>query len=342
MIYKNAELYNVEQIIQNEDGSISWCRVPEKVLNSLESETGSAVAHGSTGVELRFRIKSGKAVIKMSVSSGEGCFHVYHGAIQGGWQDHEVHKTVRENIEEFVIEPPENPEALRKMTAACGSEWDCEVVRVIFDRGGFKIFDISGDIEPPKKEQCPSKTLFCYGSSITHGSNSIDMSHSWASVLAHNLNYDVKNKGMAGTCFMEPEYIKYIAAEGKNNRWDALILELGINVLSWSEEKIYERVINAVTTTAEANPEKPIFVISPFYHLGETLDCNDRTGIWRRIIEEVVSKCGYSNVTYINGADILGDMTLISADLVHPNIYGAAQIAERLTKIIKPITVKGS
>ena len=41
------------------------------------------------------------------------------------------------------------------------------------------------------------------------------------------------------------------------------------------------------------------------------------------------------NVTYVNGNDLLGDMSLISADYVHPNIYGAMQIAERLTPIMK-------
>lgn len=40
------------------------------------------------------------------------------------------------------------------------------------------------------------------------------------------------------------------------------------------------------------------------------------------------------NVTYINGLDLLGDMSLMSADEVHPNIYGVAQIAERITKIV--------
>lgn len=49
----------------------------------------------------------------------------------------------------------------------------------------------------------------------------------------------------------------------------------------------------------------------------------------------VVNKLNYNNVTYINGLDLLGDMSLISADQVHPNIYGVAQIAERITQIIK-------
>lgn len=335
MIYKNAEIFNVEQIIENDDGSISWCRIPKNVYNSLESEIGKNVAVGSTGVEIRFKMNCDKVTIKMSVSRGNGVFHIYRGCVQGGDRDHEEHKVVTTNVEEFVIERSKHTERLQTIAEKHGSEWNSEIVRIIFDRGRFKIYDIDGDIEPPAREDVPSKTIMTYGSSITHGSNSIDMSHSWPSVLAHNINYDVKNKGMAGSCCMEADFVDYIAAEGKENRWNALIMELGINVLGWEESKIYDRVTYAVKTIAEANSDKPIFVISPFYFCEEDFDGNDRPNIWRRIISEVVSELHYKNVVYINGLDLLGDMTLISADFVHPNIYGTAQIADKLTDIVK-------
>lgn len=35
--------------------------------------------------------------------------------------------------------------------------------------------------------------------------------------------------------------------------------------------------------------------------------------------------------------DILGDAALLSADEVHPNIYGVQQIAERMTDLLKDI-----
>lgn len=335
MLYKNAELHNVETIVNNADGSISWKRVPENVFNVLEANKNTAV--NSTGVELRFKMKSDKVVLKMATTSGEGLFHVYRGAIQGGWEDHEVHKFVRTQPEEYEIKRSEYYNLLKTMTEQAESEWNSEVIRVIFDRGNFKIFDIIGDIEPPEKEDCPKKTLFCYGSSITHGSNAIDISHSWASLLARELDYDLKNKGMAGSCCMEPEYADFIAAEGRKGNWDALIMELGINVLNWEDEKILERASYIIKQTASLNPDKPIFVISPFYHCNESVDEKDRAKVWRKILGDIVADFGYPNVRYINGLDILDNMTLISADSVHPNIYGVAQIAEMLTKIIKPV-----
>lgn len=40
-------------------------------------------------------------------------------------------------------------------------------------------------------------------------------------------------------------------------------------------------------------------------------------------------------MTYIDGLELLGDMSLISADEVHPNIYGVQQIADRLAERLR-------
>ena len=236
-----------------------------------------------------------------------------------------------------MINNSNNIEHLRVMTKECGYDWDPQVIRIIFDRGRFKIYDIVGDIEPPKPEQLLKKTLLSYGSSITHGSNSIDMSHSWVSLLAHNLNMDAINLGMSGSCSIEPEMAEYIAAEGEKGNWDIATLELGINVLGWEEEKIINRVSNIISVVASRNKDKPIFVISPFYHCGEHFHGAESTARWRRVIEEVVNELNYPNVWYFNGFNILDNMSYISADEVHPNIRGVQRIADVLTKQIKTI-----
>ena len=340
MNWKNVEIHNIAEIIDNGDGSISWKRVPSNVHDAMEIEIKEKTVFNSTGVELRFVLNGDCAKIKMCAYTDDPntsyAFHVYRGDIQGGWQDHEVHKHVNRDVQEYVIEKSGNISQLKEMTERCGYDWDCEVIRIIFDGGRYKIYDIEGDIEPPKQEQCPAKTLLTYGSSITHGSNALDSSHAWPAVLAHNLNMDVRNLGFAGSCALEPEMAEYIAAEGDAGKWDMAILELGINVIWWDTEKIHSRVENIIQQVAGRNPDKPVFVISPFYHCGEdfTQGEQERTDGWRNIIEETVEKLNYSNVVYINGLELLGHMSFISADMVHPNIYGVQQIAERLTKRI--------
>ena len=85
------------------------------------------------------------------------------------------------------------------------------------------------------------------------------------------------------------------------------------------------------------NPDKPVVVISPFYHWGDEFDEHDRAKLWRKRIKQVVEGLNYPNVSYVNGLDILGDLSFLSADGVHPNIIGVQQIAERMTAIFKKL-----
>ena len=338
MIYKNAEIYNASEIEVNEkDGSMTWYRMPKAVMDKLEMPNGKRLNISSTGVEIRFVIRSGDAVIRMQSIADESVnavFHIYRGGIQGGYADHENNTHVSTSPRDFLIKRQENIDTLRKMAKASGDSFDPEVVRVIFDRGAYKILDISGDIVPPSKEQVPAKTLLCYGSSITHGSNSIDASHTWASLVAHNLDMDLRNLGMAGSCAAEPEVVDYIAMEGERGAWDTAVMELGINVLRWEESKIRERVENALVQVAGRNTDKKIYIISPFY-CGDDYHGKTEPTRWRTIIKETVDKLAFANVTLINGLELLDNMTLISADEVHPSIYGVQQIADRLTDILK-------
>lgn len=335
MLWKNIEFHNIGELLHNEDGSVSWKRIPSCVHENTELQD---VVYNSTGVEMRFVLKGDSVTIRMCKYDKESqvshSFHVFRGGIQGGWRDQELHCSVSNEVEDFVISKAKNPERLKQIDKMLGHEWDSEVIRVIFNRGRYKIFDVIGDVEPPKPSQTPSKTLLCYGSSITHGSNSYDRSSTWASVLAHNLNMDVINLGMAGSCRMEPAMADYIATMGAEGKWNVATLELGINVLTWDDDLINERVSYIIRQVAGKNPEKPIFVISPFYHCGDDFEPEQNAKRWRRHIERIVKELNYPNVTYINGFDILDNVAYMSADEVHPNIYGCRRIAEKLTEII--------
>ena len=112
MIYKNFEIHNVAELLDNDDGSISWKRIPSKAHIAMESKAADAVVYNSTGVELRFVIKGDSATIRMSSYENDptsfNTFHVYRGNIQGGWKDHEIHRHVTGEIEDFVIEKSNN------------------------------------------------------------------------------------------------------------------------------------------------------------------------------------------------------------------------------------------
>ena len=338
MIYKNTEIHNAEELYDC-GGGVSWLRVPRSVYDALEhGDQARNMAKCSTGVEIRFVIKSGdSATIRMSkltAADSTNVFHVFRGGIQGGWEDCELNKCVFDEPKDFVIKKSANISKLRKMAEYYSDPWDPEVIRVIFDRGAYKITDIVGDVQPPRRESVPAGTVMFYGSSITHGSNSIDMSHSWPSLVGHALKYDVLNKGFAGSCALEPQMIDYISESGKAGKWDACVMELGINVLGWDKKKIYSRAENALKTVALGNPAKKVFVISPFY-CSNDFDGGKEASVWRRALKEISDELNLANLVYINGLDLLGDAEGLSADEVHPNIYGVYGIAEKLTEIMK-------
>jgi len=336
MIYKNAYIHNVADIEIDNDGSMMWYRMPKNLMDKFDIENAKKMNVGSTGVEIRFVLKGYSATIRMQAvdngGSTDNSFHIFRGGVQGGYTDM-VKTHVGTEVREFVIEKAQNIETLKAISEESGDGFSPEVIRIIFDRGTYKIIDISGDIEPPKSEQIPSKKLMCYGSSITHGSNALDASHSWASIVAKNFHMDVRNLGMAGSCAIEHDVIDYIASEGEKGNWDMAILELGANVLSWHKDKIRERASYAISNVAKRNPNKKIYVISPIYGSCD-FHGSDMAEIWRTILEETVAQLECGNVIYINGLDLLDKISLLSADEVHPNIYGVETIATRLINII--------
>ncbi len=337
MVYQNIEFHNAAELIECEDGGVRWLRVPQRVFDAMETEQGRNMCRNSTGVELRFVMKSDTVKLKIKPLTDKGIVGItlFFGGLQGGWDTYgEGGLFCGES--EIVIKRPQNMEMMKRMSDDSGYGWDAEVVRVVINRGAFKLMGVEGEVCPPDEKQTPCKTMLVYGSSITHGSNSVAVSNTWASVLAHNLNADLINLGMAGSCRMEPEMIEYIASLGEKGVWDTAVLELGINVLDWDEDKIRQRVSNALHQTAAVNTDKKIYIVSPFY-------ChNDYRGgtnadKWRKCIEEITKQTAYPNVEYINGLDILGDVSGLSADEVHPNIYGIQQIANRFTERIGKI-----
>ena len=125
MIYKNIDIHNIAELIYNDDGSISWKRVPSDVHSTMEAAMADSVVHNSTGVELRFIIKGDSATIRMSTYENDpksfSTFHIFRGGIQGGWQDHEVHCHVTGDVQDFVIERAKNTDKLKIMSETCGA-----------------------------------------------------------------------------------------------------------------------------------------------------------------------------------------------------------------------------
>lgn len=339
MIYKNIEIFNIAELIELPDGSVTWRRVPKWAEDNLErGDQSLRYSRGFPGVELRFVLKGESATIRLAKMTDDGVdnsFHIYRGGFQGLYSDYAKGKVLT-NMEPMDIEITRVPkhDRLMAMGQATDLGWDPNVIRIRFDRGLYRLVDVIGDVEPPKPEQCPKKTILNYGSSITVGMDSMGASNAWASQLAFRMKTDLRNMGFAGSCMLEPDVAEYLAQLGEQGKWDLAILELGINALTFEEEKIYTRVRNILKQVASRNPEKPVFVISPF-HCPNDFEGGTKAVRWREIIAEIIEQEQYPNVTYINGMDILGDISWFAADGLHPSLYGHIKIADGVYDRIK-------
>lgn len=74
-------------------------------------------------------------------------------------------------------------------------------------------------------------------------------------------------------------------------------------------------------------------MISPFYTEDDFVG-GKLAQRWRDVMAEIVSAENYSNVYYIDGLDLLGEIKYNAAYFVHPNIYGVQKIADDLLEYI--------
>ena len=339
MIYKNIEIFNVAEIIELDDGAFTWRRVPKWAEDTLErGEQSLRYSRGFAGVELRFVLRGESATIRMAKLQDDGVdnsFHIFRGGFQGLYSDYAKGKVLSTmEPKDIVITHVPKADRLAAMGSMVDLGWDPNVIRIRFDRGLYKILDIIGDVAPPQPEQCPKKTILTYGSSITVGMDSMGGSNAWASILAFWAKTDLRNLGFAGSCMMEPDVAKYLAQLGQQGKWDLAILELGINALTFPEEKIYQRVRNILAEVAGNNPDKPIFVVSPF-HCHDDIAGDTRALRWRQIIQQIITEEQRPNVHYINGMDILPDVSWFAADGLHPSVFGHQKIAQGIYERIK-------
>ena len=335
MIFKNIDFHNVSDLTQDKDGAYVMHRFPLSVENKLEGGQNSNMI--TTGVELRFKIRSGVAKIKLK-NPGESSTVVkifqYRGSIIDTWQNH-CFSIIggQEYTREIGIYP--EVELLHKVTKEAGYAFSPEVVRLVINQTNIRFVDIEGDIEPPSPDDLPSKKYLAYGSSITHGSQTYATATSFVSQVAEYFKADALNRGLAGNARLEKAVADEIADMGKRGEWDFATLCLGINVSNIPSEDFRNKVRYMLEKISQINPDKPIFAISPVYSRDDMIG-KDNLSIFRIVIEEEVNRINSSNLHYISGLSLLDGPHGLSADLVHPSPDGANEIARNLIKKMKP------
>lgn len=331
MLFQNIELYNVAQLgPAGPCGQRPMLRVPEHVARHLNS-SAQQFNLCNCGVELRFNMLQDTVRIRMCTNE-EGRFarqYVYFGDTGAPWA--ECVKTVGPTPTQIEIQRPDLSR-LEKRAAAVHSPWDPHLVRLILLNASVSILDVSGNVCPPLPGQTPDKKILFYGSSITHGSLALSQVDTYTFLTAENLGMDQINLGYAGSAWLEPEMADYI---GQREDADVIVLELGINLLEvLTAERFGERVKDFVGRIAAARPSTPVFCTDLFYCESDLIG-DGRAAAFRTALRRAIRDLAAPNVVHIDGCALLTGPAGLSADLVHPNVHGARQIAENLTRAIR-------
>ena len=321
MIFQNIDFHNVAEVEAYEGGWRLW-RVPANVRAAANDKLRETTAAYSTGIELRFLMRSDTVTIRLrSVPIAEGQMaYLYFGSLQGGWQQSSF--IIRNDVTTITLHRPGNLPQMQEISREAGLPFSPEVVRLVLPYGNIIFHGVEGEVVPPTAEMFPKATLLSYGSSITHGSLALASPYTYPFRLAQKLGCDYLNHGFAGTALCDRAIAEWLVS---SREWDFATLEMGINMLGMEEKEFEERV--DVFTGIFADDGRPVFATSIFRFNGD----RSRGDVFRRIVRKYAEK----RLHFIDGLELLEQPEFISQDMVHPSLEGIAQIADRWYPFIR-------
>jgi lysophospholipase L1-like esterase len=339
MLYENAELYNISELLKPEEGKGFWMsRLPEHIRMHLNPKAQQAALNGC-GCEIRFSLRSGRARIVLQRDSAEGIkdmglLEVYRGTFQSHYEM--TPRYIGNKQYEMIIDNTfDDMELLKRVAEETKAVFDPGLIRIMLPYDwSCRLVAVEGDIQPPAPDQTPQRKLLAYGSSITHGGSAVAPSGTYAMRTAARLGMDLRNLGFAGSAMLEPEMAEFIS---DSKDWDIAMLELGVNVLdSWSTGEFAERADAFLSAIAERNVGKWIFC-TDIFTMRMDLEGNPKVHEFRSVVRNIVERLRQPKLVYLSGTELFSDASLLSADLVHPSAAGQELIAANMAAWIRKI-----
>lgn len=333
LIHDNIEFHNAAAL-EPINGMQGLCPVRfPAALRPHMTPYSRTVPVDPAGIELRFVTDCRQTRIAFASHAGPVLLNVFCGDFH--------HSEVRIAPCSTHILQLEQPVWFQKVpeTQLNHGGFDRKVWRIQFSFGIASYLGIEtfGDaIRPPMCEEKPRLRYLAYGSSITH-------SFGWGYpyMTAMHLGVDLLNKGLSGSCHIEPATADFLADE---EEWDFATLELGVNVRALLDSAEFDRRCRyLVKRLREAKPDAPLFLITHFTNRDHFSTAPDgetdrRSQIaFDDCLRAIAAEWHGSNVHLIEGRDVLTDFTGLSADLLHPSLKGHAHMGENLSRILRPL-----
>ena len=320
MIWNNIELFNVEEI-EETNGIIRLYRFPKELMNKIGIKYFNRyVARTTTGCEIRF---VGEAMITLGAVDEDGYVEIFRG-------DFQVSQKLLKKGERTTIHL-QHGQNIDTYPTDYNAQYSKDVWRIVFCNdfcGAIYAVDKYSDVRPPRADELPAKKILAYGSSITHSASSFMYSLSYISYTAKLLNVQVLNKGMGGSCFCEKELGDYI----KNAECDGVFLELGVNMFGqFTAEEFYERAAYIVKSALDSG--RKTVLVSPYLHFNdfsENSDNRKKSADYTLMCKKIASE--NKDLIFIDGKKILSDISMLTADLIHPSMLGHVAMGKNLSE----------
>lgn len=324
MIIDGIDFHNVnyKKWDKEEEGWL-LSRIEKDEIEQI-NEIAQRTSFYNCGIELRFFLESDEVNLYFSrvtppenVNS-QGIAVIFQGDFQASYElnPQYISKNSKITIKKKYLK---NRNLIDKSTG-----FNSELVRVILPYDWSHCYlGMDGKVRTPSPADYPQKNIFFYGSSIVHGGSASISTNSYAFKVAQKLNWDYRNLGFAGSCFLDEVMAQKIKAE----QWDLLLMELGGNVLDWEEEKFAKKVKRFLAIVSQTKNQGPIYCIGLFRRITD-LDLAEKNKIFREILKKEASK--YNQMKYLDGLEMLTEWRGLSSDGIHPSDYGMNQIAENI------------
>ena len=329
MLFQNAELHNIVELIPDDKAGWLTARLPQDVRSTV-NEQALATSTWPAGGEIRFNLQEGKSakiVLSLKGASAQGtAVEVYQGCFRTKIE------YITEKPTEITITHSQTQAELEKLSKEHSLAFDSRLTRLLLpSMQPIRIIGIEGPISPPTPSQTPRRYL-AYGSSITRGGASYRTGGNYAYLTARHLKADLLNHGYGGGAFMEESLAKYLA---NRIQWDFASLEMGINVWTWDVEKYRQTVDTFIRTFTAVRPDTWIFCIDIFTFRPDLgLKHKDHKG-FREALKEVVARINLPKVVHVDGREMMKDITGLSSDFVHPSDDGHAELAWNLSTFMR-------
>lgn len=346
-----VQLHNFDGFELTPDGAgATLYRLPAELRQALSPEGARQSTHARSS-EIRFVLNEGAKLedVVIHLKSNRNSLVMYYrgdewvGQIRGlpMTKDAELYvppsmrETYKATRDDKAVEVSLKPSAIKPLPGSGSSGGETvpkrfseKVHRILFNGGVLTLTGMGGDIRPPRADEVPP-VLVSYGTSISMGAAASRPDLSFTALTAKALGFSLRNLGVSGNAFCEPEMADYLADQPAA----LYLLEISVNMVGtgYSPEEFEKRAGYMIDRIAGKNPDVPVFCISVLSFNNEKNPRNtERVKAFREILERLCKESKHKNVHFVSGPELMSFEGL-SKDGIHPSDEGMAEIAAKLS-----------